>query len=156
MTPDGKRPTKHKRYYDIFTWLVTQLAFTFTTAPFILLSAHDSMLAWARVYFYGVIGVTACSVFLLTPGKQYLQRKVKARATHRPDIARVDSSEGMHGATLGIPHEPGQEFDELVVEIADEVRRRKGSKDVPDSAELKRMVAEALDRNSGGQDKKAQ
>lgn len=124
MTPDGKHPTKNKRYYDIFTWLVTQLAFTFTTAPFILLSIHDSLLAWARVYFYGIIGVGACSIFLLTPGKKYLQQKVKARTVTRQEVRRADSHEGLQGATLGVPHEPAQEFDEMVNEITEEVKRR--------------------------------
>lgn len=46
-----------KRYYDIFSYLATQLAFSFTVAPFILLSFRDSYTAWKRVYFYCIIGV---------------------------------------------------------------------------------------------------
>lgn len=156
MTPDGKQPTKNKLYYDIFTWLVTQLAFTFLTAPFIILSVHDSMMAWARVYFYGIIGVAACSAFLMSPGKKWLQQKVKARTMVRPEPHRADSHEGMQGATLGVPHEPGQEFDEMVDEIVEEVKKRRGSKTVPDAMELRKMVADNLSENLNGDKSKTQ
>lgn len=98
MTPDGKNPTSNKRYYDVFTWLVTQLVFSFTTAPFILLNIHDSTLVWARVYFYAIIGVTACSLFLATPGKAFLSKKVKARTgSGRPDsLKRNESQESLY------------------------------------------------------------
>lgn len=157
MTPDGKRPTPYKRYYDVFTWLVTQLAFTFTTTPFILLSLHDSLLAWSRVYFYAIIGVGISSLFLLTPGKTFLQKKVKARTTvpaqpspGKPEVHRADSQEALQGATLGVPHEPGQEFDEMVDEITEEVKKRKGSAVGPDGAALRKLVADTLDRNLEG------
>lgn len=98
MTPDGKKPTANKPYYDVFTWLVTQLVFSFTTAPFILLNIHDSTLVWARVYFYAIIGVTACSLFLVTPGKAFLSKKVRARTgAGRPDhLRRNESQESLY------------------------------------------------------------
>lgn len=98
MAPDGKKATANKRYYDVLTWLVTQLVFSFTTAPFILLNIHDSTLVWARVYFYAIIGVTACSLFLVTPGKAYLSKKVKARTgAGRPDaLKRNESQESLY------------------------------------------------------------
>ena len=153
MTPDGKKPTEYKRYYDIFTWLVTQLAFSFTTAPFILLSIHASMLAWARVYFYCIIGVTLCSVFLVTPGKTYLQQRVKARTSSRPDLRRNESQESLQGATLGVPSEPGQEWDELVDEVMVEVKKRRGSRAGPEGLELRKMVEETLHKKVGGGEK---
>lgn len=149
MTLDGK-PTEYKRYYDFFTWLVTQLAFTFTTAPFILLSVHDSMTAWARVYFYAIIGVTLSSVFLLTPGKTYLQKQVKAR-TSKPTLQRTDSQDSLGGGTLGIPSEPGQEWDEMVDEVVEAVKKRRGSKSGPEGLELRRMVEDTLQRKVGAE-----
>ncbi len=159
MTPDGKQPTQYKRYYDLTTWLITQLAFSFTTAPFILLTFNSSILVWRRVYFYCIIGVTLSSLFLLTSGKTYLQKKVKARTTVvKPEIKRTGSHEGMEGATLGVPDEPGREFDEMVDEITEEVRKRKGSAIGPDGMALRRMVEETLNRNlgSGGEERKGQ
>ena len=159
MTPDGKKSTQYKPYYDFFSWLVTQLAFSFTTAPFILLSINDSMLAWARVYFYCIIGVTVCSVFLITPGKAYLQKKVKARTAtaKKPEdpLRRTESQESMQGGVLGVPNEPGREFDEMVDEIMEEVKKRKGSGVGPDGLELKKRVEDALHKTvDGNKDKK--
>ena len=148
MSPDGKTPTKYKPYYDVFTWFVTQLTFSFTTTPFILLSIHASMTAWARVYFYCVIGVTACSIFLVTPGKAYLQKRIKARST-RPALARGESQEGPPGATLGVPSEPGREFDEMVDEIMEEVKRRQGSGTMPDGQALRKKVEDTLRSKPG-------
>lgn len=155
MSPDGTRPTKYKPYYDVFTWLVTQLVFSFTTTPFILLSIHDSLLAWRRVYFYAVVGVALSSGFLATPGKAWLSKKVKARGG-RPQLKKTDSYEHMSGATLGVPSEPGKEFDEFVDEIVEEVKRRKGSQAaaIPDAQELRRRVEAALKSKTSGKDLK--
>ncbi|PPJ50442.1 hypothetical protein CBER1_05574 [Cercospora berteroae] len=155
MSPDGTKPTKYKPYYDVFTWLVTQLIFSFTTTPFILLSIHDSLLAWRRVYFYAVIGVALSSGFLATPGKAWLSKKVKARGG-RPQLKKTDSYEHMSGATLGVPSEPGKEFDEFVDEIVEEVKKRKGSQAaaIPDAQELRRRVEAALKSKTSGKDLK--
>jgi len=145
MTPDGSKPTKYKPYYDVLTWVVTQLAYSFTTAPFILLTVHDSMLVWGRNYFYCIIGVVLLNLFLLTPGKTWLQRKVKARST-RPQLQRNESQESLQGATLGVPVDPGKEFDEMVDDIIEEVNRRRteGAPQGPDGPELRRKVEDAL------------
>ncbi|KAK3717289.1 Lysophospholipid acyltransferase [Vermiconidia calcicola] len=153
LAADGKKATQYKPYYDVLTWLVTQLAFSFTTAPFILLSIHDSMLAWARVYFYCVIGVTICSIFLVTPGKTYLQKQIKARSS-KPELRRNESQEGLQGATLGVPSEPGQEFDEMVDEIIVEVKKRRVSGKGPEGPELRKKVEEMLlQKRDEGRDK---
>jgi len=149
MTPDGSRPTPYKRYYDLFTWLITQLAFSFTTAPFILLTIRDSTLVWGRVYFYCIVGVVLSSAFLASPGKTWLAKKVKARSTRPEMLARSQSQESLQGATLGVPSEPGKEFDEMVDEITEEVKRRRDGKGGPEGKELRRMVEETLHDQAG-------
>lgn len=53
--------------------------------------------------------------------------------------------EDLHGATLGVPSDPGREFDEMVDEIVEEVRRRRGSEGLPgDVSEVRRQVQESL------------
>ncbi|SMQ53226.1 unnamed protein product [Zymoseptoria tritici ST99CH_3D7] len=152
LTPDGSQATSNKIYYDIFTWLVTQLVFSFTTAPFILLSIRSSTLVWARVYFYAIIGVLGCSIFLATPGKAWLSKKVKARTgASRPGIRRNESQDHLEGATLGVPVNLVKEFDEMVDEIVEEVKRRRaaGNGDKgPEGAELRSLVAETLKRTT--------
>jgi len=136
LTPDGNHPLPRKRYYDVFSWLITQLAFSFTVSPFILLSFHDSMLVWSRVYFYCIIGVTGTSLFLASPGKKWVQSKVKQHS--RPAVARADSHDG--SPTLGLPNDPGKAWDDMVEEISAEIesRRRKGQ---PINDDLKRAAA---------------
>ncbi|KAK5133193.1 hypothetical protein LTR08_008129 [Meristemomyces frigidus] len=155
ITPDGAKHTANKRYYDIFTWLVTQLAFSFTTAPFILLNIHDSTLAWARVYFYVIVGVLASSGFLASPGKAWLAQKVKARTTAtRTGMKRQDSTESLAGPDMGVPSEPGLEWDEMVDEVVGEVKRRRGSKPGPEGKELRRLVENTLLETTDGEGRK--
>ncbi|KAF2659020.1 MBOAT-domain-containing protein [Lophiostoma macrostomum CBS 122681] len=59
MSPDGKTPLPSKRYYDIFTLILTQTVFAFTVAPFIFLYFSTTMIVWSRVYFYTLLGVAA-------------------------------------------------------------------------------------------------
>lgn len=120
-----------------------------------MLSIHDSTLAWARVYFYTIIGVAIGSLFLASPGKAYLQRKVKERAGGpggKPGLGRTQSGESLQGTTLGVPSEPGQEFDEMVDEVMEEVKKRRSSKSAqqgPQGAELRKMVEDNLSSKIG-------
>ena len=143
MTPVGAKPTKYKPYYDVFTWLVTQLAFSFTTAPFILLTAQASLQVWAAVYFYCVVGVALGNMLLLTPVKSILANKVKARGM-RPTPKRNESQESLQGEMLGVPTNPSEQWDEMVDEIVQEVKRRRGNKPGPEGHELRKMVEESL------------
>jgi len=56
--------------------------------------------------------------------------------------------EHLHGATLGVPSDPGREFDEMVDEIVEEVKRRRGSEVLPDVKEVRRQVEETLFRKA--------
>jgi lysophospholipid acyltransferase len=143
MTPDGSKALAHKRYYDIFSWFITQFAFCFVTTPFILLTLSDSIRAWAAVWFYAIIGVSISGAFTLSPGKRWIQRKLKARG-QRPSMHRQESHESLAGATLGVPLDPGVEFDEMVDEIVEEVRKRRGGKPLPNPAEVRRQVERTL------------
>jgi lysophospholipid acyltransferase len=143
MTPDGSKALATKRYYDIFSWFITQFAFCFVTTPFILLTLPDSIRAWAAVWFYAIIGVSISGAFTLSPGKRWVQRKLKARG-QRPSMQRQESFESLAGATLGVPLDPGVEFDEMVDEIVEEVRKRRGGNPLPNPAEVRRQVERTL------------
>lgn len=79
IDPQTQKGTSLKPYYDIFTYLVTQLAFSFATTPFIVLGFADSVKVWANVYFYCVVGVAASSIFFSSPGKRWLKKKIEER-----------------------------------------------------------------------------
>jgi len=149
LSPDGTKPTPYKRYYDLFTLVTTHLVFDFTTAPFILLSIPRILRVWRLMYFYPAIGVFLCSVFLASPGKRWLSKKVKAHqgVAGRPGLGkRNDSMESLQGATLGVPVDPERELELMVEEVMEEVRRRFGDDKnaIPSAPELKKMAERAL------------
>lgn len=81
IDPLTQQPTSLKPYYDFFSFLVTQLAFTFTTTPFIVLGFADSIKIWGRVYFYGLVCVALSMAFFASPAKPFLKKKIEERAS---------------------------------------------------------------------------
>jgi lysophospholipid acyltransferase len=147
LTPDGKASTPNKRYYDIFSFLATQLAFCFTVAPFVILHFGDSIQLWSRVYFYAVIGVAVSMAFFASPAKQYLIKEINKR--NHPWVHKTASQETLGQPTLGLPNDPGRDIDEALAEIRREVevRRRRGSRvSMPRGNELKQAVEEKVGR----------
>lgn len=153
LSVDGKTSLPTKIYYDIFTFLLTQLAFSFTVAPFILLGFSDTLKVWARVYFYTLIGVAGCfGLFSRSlPFRKQLQQRQSARA---PATAAVDrdlsnieqiakeeikrdnlrtdsttSATSRKAPTLGIADDPEAELDAIVAQVKREIaeRKRRGS-----------------------------
>jgi lysophospholipid acyltransferase len=102
-----------------------------------------------------MIGVFACSIFLASPGKKVLSKRVRAYTgasgapASRPGMKRNESMESLQGATLGIPVDPERELDELVEEVLEELRRRTGGLEIKiEPPELKKLVEEKVLRRS--------
>ncbi|KAF2738652.1 MBOAT family protein-like protein [Polyplosphaeria fusca] len=151
MSPDGKTPLATKKYYDIFTRVITQVAFAFTVSPFIFLTLSASLKVWARVYFYTLIGVAFSFAFFSRslPFRKMLIKKqsdrqppvdvgsevekVAREEAKREKLVRMESTDTVGGArrapTLGLPDDPEAEIDEIVAEVKREIddRRRRGS-----------------------------
>src|SRR5439155_3714179 len=113
LSADGKMPTKYKIYYDICGYLATQLSFSFAAAPFIILDLKDSLIVWARVYFYCIIGVAVSITFFASPATLWLSKKLARR--NAPTLKRLDSQE--HLPALGLPNDPEKELDEVIAEM---------------------------------------
>ena len=151
LTPDGLRPTPYKPYYDIFSFLITQATFAFTTTPFMLLTLRASLLVWARVYFYAIIGAILSIAFFASPAKPYLIRKLKERNKgvalkkgEDKDENQKNNENGEHPVMgLGLPSDPAREVDEAVKEIREEVERGQ-SVSLPAGGHLKIAVEEKL------------
>jgi lysophospholipid acyltransferase len=136
------KATPLKPYYDAFTWLVTQAAFSFTTTPFLTLTFSNSIIAWTRVYLYAIIGVALSYGFFASPAKAFLVRELKKRnpenaangkdaKAERPAVTRSDSGEKADmRTTLGVPNDPELEVDDILREVKKEIeaRKRKGLK----------------------------
>jgi len=154
MTPDGKNPLPSKRYYDLFTFIITQTTFSFTTAPFVILFFNDTMRVWSRVYFYTIIIVAASFVLFSRsfPFRKQLIKRQSARLPaptaydsiekvakeevakdkQRKELLRTESTDGTdarRAPALGIADDPEAEIDEIVAEVKREYeeRRRRGS-----------------------------
>lgn len=149
LTPDGTKPLPNKRYYDILSWLATQLTLSFAVVPFIILDFNKSFTVWSRVYFYGIIN---CAVSLLafasfSPLRVYLVGQLKRRS--RPQVARTASTETVHMPDLGLPNDPERDFDEVVAEIKAEIeaRGRRGSTaKMPTGEDLKVAIEQKIGR----------
>ncbi|KAL8848683.1 MAG: hypothetical protein Q9221_006293 [Calogaya cf. arnoldii] len=165
LTPDGQRPTEYKIYYDVLSYVVTQAAFSFTTAPFVLLSLPSSLLVWSRVYLYTILGTAASMAFFASPAKPWLIKQLNARSrTAKPDQQRQQAQQQQpqqrqplsRESTIeepimggGLPSDPGKELDDVVQEIKEEVevRRRRGvSVTMPTEADMKDAVENKLGR----------
>lgn len=147
LTPDGTRAMPSKRYYDIASWLATQLTLSFAVLPFVILGFGDSMTVWSRVYFYGIIGTIGSLIFFASPAKALLNNRLKRR--NRPHVMRTVSQETVRPPTLGLPNDPERDFDEAVAEIRGEIesRRRRGSAvTMPSGEELKIAVEQKIGR----------
>ncbi|MCJ1311607.1 lysophospholipid acyltransferase [Agyrium rufum] len=143
MTPDGQSPNQYKPYYDIASYFVTQTAFCFTTAPFVLLTLPASIAAWAHVYFYTVVGVAASIAFFASPAKSFLIQKLQERNQTPLQRVRTNSQDAKNHPVLGLPNDPGREVGEAVQEVRDEVearRRRGASISMPKGKELQNIV----------------
>ena len=124
---------------------MTQAAFCFTTAPFVLLSLPDSLLVWSRVYFYAIVGTAASVAFFASPAKAWLTQKLNER-NHGTLHDRI-SQETVGHPLMGLPSDPAGDIDEAIREIREEVelRRRRGSSGgMPTGQDLKRAVEEKL------------
>lgn len=149
MSKDGKTPTSNKKYYDAFTWFVTQFAFCFVTSAFNLLTLSAALTVWSRVYFYGVVGVAICFGFLYSPARPMLAAKLRKRngTDGKPQLQRQtspDSAKMPPGGMLGLPDDPEKELQELMKEVQEEVTKskRRGS-NVPDvKAVLQQKIEE--------------
>ena len=142
LTPDGQRPTAYKPYYDVLSYIVTQAAFSFTTAPFVLLTLPDSLLVWSRVYFYVILGAAVSMAFFASPAKAWLAKKLKER-----NQSAMQPQEKREHPLMGLPSDPGRDIDEAVKEIKEEVeaRRRRGtSVNMPKGQDMKAAVEQKL------------
>ncbi|KAL2164513.1 hypothetical protein VTH06DRAFT_3729 [Thermothelomyces fergusii] len=130
-----------KKYYDIASWLTTQLTFSFAVVPFLILSFSDSLVAWSRLHFYAIIGTAGLMVFFASPAKAALKKKIEQRNAkagvngHETvgkgsdgKLGRSTSSDSPASRTpvMGITQDLGKEFDDAMSEIRSaEVLKRK-------------------------------
>ena len=132
-----------KKFYDVASWLTTQLTFSFAVAPFLVLSFSGSLLAWSRVYYYAIIGTLTLMAFFASPAKKFLKNKMEKRnaaagvgangdagrrGNGNGNLSRSASSDSLASRTpvMGMPQDLEKEFDDAMSEIrAFEAEKRK-------------------------------
>ena len=130
LDPTTAQPTKYKVYYDFFSYLATQLAFSFATAPFLILTLQGSITVWARVYFYAVVGTLVSLAFFASPGKVFLKKKLEARnARVGVKLTRSISSDSIQGPVMGLSADPQKDLAEVIDEIRADLAARQKQKD---------------------------
>ncbi|KAF2128503.1 MBOAT-domain-containing protein [Dothidotthia symphoricarpi CBS 119687] len=169
LTPDGKSPLPSKKYYDIFTTILTQLVFSFTVAPFIFLGFSDTLKVWARVYFYTLFGIAASFALFsksLPLRKEIVQRQAVRVAAATPAVdestierlareeldaerlTRINSADSTasyrKAPTLGIADDLETEIDEIVSEVKAEYEERKRRGSVLQGFDVKKAVHEKI------------
>lgn len=143
LDPKTQTPLPSKKYYDLFSWLVTQLTFSFATTPFLILTLSGSLTAWSRLYFYAVIGTLASMAFFASPAKPALRKALEQRAagagvvpvesakgsTARKELTRTMSTDSIKSRepVLGLSADLERDFDEAMDELKAEVKARRTS-----------------------------
>ncbi len=121
------QPTPKKKYYDIVTYLVTQITFCFATAPFLVLSFRGSLLAWSRVYFYALVWTVASLAFFASPGKAVLKKQLEKRqGKAHAKLVRSLSTDSLTGKEpiLGISKDLERDITEVMEELRGELEPR--------------------------------
>jgi lysophospholipid acyltransferase len=149
---------------------VTQLIFSFTSVPFIVLTVRDTLTIWSRVYMFGVLGVATSYAAFSTPAvRTLLARSAPAQPAkdgaaaaakpekpaadgdalkpQRPAIVRNKSSvtdDVMFGLPVDAEHELLELRDFMADVRAEIVRRKEAGIAIPDVREMVRQkLAEA-------------
>ncbi|KAK8034808.1 Lysophospholipid acyltransferase [Apiospora rasikravindrae] len=154
LDPVSQNPLPSKRYYDIASYLATQLVFCFVTAPFVILRFDDSIKVWSRVYFYAAFITFSSFAFFHSPGKQWLRAKLERRTRDAGvKMARSVSSDSLNSTSgggrekrpplvgPGLSEDMTKETNEAFEEIRAEIKRRQsqssgsGKKTLPALAE---------------------
>ncbi|KXJ94571.1 MBOAT, membrane-bound O-acyltransferase family-domain-containing protein [Microdochium bolleyi] len=140
LDPNTQEPLPTKQFYDIASWLATQLVFSFAVAPFYLLTLPKSLLVWSRVYFYAVVIVFAGIAFFSSPGKVYLKKALEERS-RKAGVAQLKKSASTESLTGHRP-EPVLGLNDPVRDVDDAIRELKEAG--LDSKQVKAMVEEAI------------
>ncbi|KAM3459826.1 hypothetical protein MY5147_001426 [Beauveria neobassiana] len=117
-------PTKNKKYYDLASFFITQVTFSFATMPFLVLSFRGSLLAWSRVYFYALVWTLTSLAFFASPGKTLLKKQLEKRqGKANAKLVRSLSTDSLTGnhPILGISKDPERDISEAMEEIRIEV-----------------------------------
>ncbi|KAJ4304424.1 Lysophospholipid acyltransferase [Collariella sp. IMI 366227] len=138
LDPKTGAPLPSKKFYDIASWLTTQLTFSFAVVPFLVLGFSDSLLAWSRLYFYAVIGTFSLLAFFASPAQGMVKRELQKRDAKAgvvskgkgdgkgPKIPKSPSTDSLVAGEpiMGITPDLDVEFDEAMRSLRSSRKQR--------------------------------
>lgn len=86
--------------------------------------------------------------FFASPAKPWLIKQLNDK--RKPALQRTASQESMREPVMGMPHDPGQDFDEVFQEVRDEVMRRRKNSSGRRGLSVAQEVKEVLRERVGG------
>lgn len=86
--------------------------------------------------------------FFASPAKPWLIKQLNDK--RKPALHRTASQESMREPVMGMPHDPGQDFDEVFQEVRDEVMRRRKNSSGRRGVSVAQEVKEVLRERTGG------
>lgn len=82
--PADAPPSFAKRIYDISSIILSAMILNYSAAPFIILSARDSITTWIRLGWYGHIVVMGSLLFFSAGGTKYFRALQKKKGVLPP------------------------------------------------------------------------
>lgn len=80
--------------------------------------------------------------FFASPAKPWLIKQLNEK--RKPALQRTASQESLKEPVMGMPYDPGQDFDEVFQEVRDEVEKRRRNKSGPRSVSAGQKIEGAL------------
>lgn len=139
MLSDGISPGPYKVYYDVISYIVTQVGFGYLVHPFIILKFGESLKLWSSVYFFGHVFILATIFIFQGPFKKQVQaqlhrfyptpltasEKIKLDSDRLRAIKQEVEELASNQPTLGVPQPDMDKFDEDLKEALAEFEQLK-------------------------------
>uniref|UniRef100_A0A5F8GUE0 Membrane bound O-acyltransferase domain containing 2 n=1 Tax=Monodelphis domestica TaxID=13616 RepID=A0A5F8GUE0_MONDO len=84
-------PPEVKLFYDVITWITTQVAISYTVVPFVLLSIKPSILFFSSWYY--CLHITGILVVVLLPGKKPTREKKIQQEEHFSQSKKLEEED---------------------------------------------------------------
>ena len=92
-TKDNSNISPYKPYYDIFSWVLTQLTFGYAVQPFVILEFKESMALWKSCYFWVHIGCFITLFAFEGPFAKQVIRFFRQYHLHHKEVRKAEESE---------------------------------------------------------------
>lgn len=90
---DNSNISSFKIYYDIFSWVLTQLTFGYAVQPFLILDFNNSILIWKSVSFWVHVGCFGTIFLFNGPFGKSISKFISKYHLHNKEIKQQEESD---------------------------------------------------------------